>query len=126
MLKSLNARTYSVSELTIIIRDMLENEFPNIAVEGEISNFRPSSTGHYYFSLKDKDQTFEIGSCMEINGTYYLIAGLLGSAFACTGYCVFTFVSDNPRGPFRADPIAFRLLGNSCRWIRMWARLTKI
>ena len=60
MLKSLNARTYSVSELTIIIRDMLENEFPNIAVEGEISNFRPSSTGHYYFSLKDKDAILSV------------------------------------------------------------------
>lgn len=26
-----------------------------VTVEGEISNFRPSSTGHLYFSLKDKD-----------------------------------------------------------------------
>jgi len=34
---------------------MLETRFPDITVEGEISNFRPSSTGHYYFSLKDDD-----------------------------------------------------------------------
>jgi exodeoxyribonuclease VII large subunit len=46
-------RCYTISEITSLIRSMLENEFPDITLEGEISNFRPSSTGHYYFSLKD-------------------------------------------------------------------------
>ncbi len=48
-------RPYKVTEITDIIRSMLEAEFSDIAIEGEISNFRPSSTGHYYFTLKDKD-----------------------------------------------------------------------
>ncbi|UCF99074.1 MAG: exodeoxyribonuclease VII large subunit [Spirochaetaceae bacterium] len=45
---------YSVTQITSLIRDLLEGEFFGITVEGEISNFRPSSTGHLYFSLKDE------------------------------------------------------------------------
>jgi exodeoxyribonuclease VII large subunit len=44
---------YSVSELTGLIQANLENAFPQILVEGELSNYRPSSSGHLYFSLKD-------------------------------------------------------------------------
>lgn len=46
-------RIYSVSELTREIRFLLEDHFPFIWVEGEISNFRTPSSGHYYFVLKD-------------------------------------------------------------------------
>lgn len=46
---------YKVKEITFLIKNLLEGEFPDISVEGEISNFRPSSTGHYYFSLKDTE-----------------------------------------------------------------------
>jgi exodeoxyribonuclease VII large subunit len=49
----------SVSELTDQIKGRLEGEFSNLRVEGEISNFRPSSTGHYYFSLKDKNAVIQ-------------------------------------------------------------------
>ncbi|MDR2517707.1 MAG: exodeoxyribonuclease VII large subunit [Spirochaetaceae bacterium] len=44
---------YSVTELTELIRQRLEGGFPDIVVEGELSNCRPSSTGHLYFTLKD-------------------------------------------------------------------------
>jgi exodeoxyribonuclease VII large subunit len=53
-------KIYSVSEITRILRSILEEEFPDITVEGEVSNFRPSSTGHYYFSLKDKDSVISV------------------------------------------------------------------
>ena len=43
----------SVSEFTDQIKQLLENAYPPVAVEGEISNYRPSSSGHIYFSLKD-------------------------------------------------------------------------
>jgi exodeoxyribonuclease VII large subunit len=46
-------RIYSVSELTRDIRMLLEDHFPFLWVEGEISNFRVPSSGHYYFVLKD-------------------------------------------------------------------------
>jgi exodeoxyribonuclease VII large subunit len=48
-------RIYKVSEITFQIKELLESSFPYLRIEGEISNFRPSSTGHYYFTLKDKD-----------------------------------------------------------------------
>ncbi len=47
-------KIYSVSELNARIRDLLESEFQDIWVEGEISNFRAAPSGHYYFSLKDE------------------------------------------------------------------------
>jgi len=43
----------TVSELTDLIRRSLEEGFPSVTVEGEMSNCRPASSGHLYFSLKD-------------------------------------------------------------------------
>jgi exodeoxyribonuclease VII large subunit len=43
----------TVSELNASIRDVLENKFVNVWVEGEISNARVWNTGHMYFTLKD-------------------------------------------------------------------------
>ncbi|MDR2103821.1 MAG: exodeoxyribonuclease VII large subunit, partial [Treponema sp.] len=43
----------TVSELTERIRQCLEGAFGSVTVEGELSNCRPSSTGHLYFTLKD-------------------------------------------------------------------------
>jgi exodeoxyribonuclease VII large subunit len=43
----------SVSALTELIRQNLEGAFSSVTVEGEVSNCRPSSTGHLYFTLKD-------------------------------------------------------------------------
>jgi exodeoxyribonuclease VII large subunit len=47
----------TVSELTARIRDVLEGEFSFCAVVGEISNAKVYPSGHWYFSLKDKDAT---------------------------------------------------------------------
>ena len=47
------SRKLTVSELTGRIRQTLENGFGELVVEGELSNCRPSSTGHLYFTLKD-------------------------------------------------------------------------
>jgi exodeoxyribonuclease VII large subunit len=43
----------TVSELTELIRCRLEEHFSQVTVEGELSNCRPASSGHLYFSLKD-------------------------------------------------------------------------
>lgn len=43
----------SVTELTCRIKELLEERFYAVDAEGEISNFRPSSSGHFYFTLKD-------------------------------------------------------------------------
>lgn len=51
----IKSRTYSVTEITELIKDTLEQDFRSISISGEISNCRPSSTGHLYFTLKDKN-----------------------------------------------------------------------
>jgi len=43
----------SVSELNQTVKDLLEQAFPPLWLEGEISNFVSASSGHWYFSLKD-------------------------------------------------------------------------
>jgi len=47
-------RIYRVSEISRLIREKLETAFPEAWVEGEVSNFRPASSGHLYFTLKDE------------------------------------------------------------------------
>ena len=51
----MNGKHLTVSELTEQIRLNLEGSFSYICVEGEISNCRPASSGHLYFSLKDSN-----------------------------------------------------------------------
>src|SRR5439155_21037431 len=46
-------KIYSVFQLSIEIRELLERRFIDIWVEGEISNFKTSTAGHLYFTLKD-------------------------------------------------------------------------
>lgn len=50
---------FQVSEITSHIKEILETSFPALAIEGEISNFRPASSGHWYFSLKDQDAVIQ-------------------------------------------------------------------
>ena len=46
-------KIYAVGELVATVRTHLERAFTDIYVEGEISNYRPASSGHLYFTLKD-------------------------------------------------------------------------
>jgi len=46
-------RILSVTELTIRVRDALEQQIGEVWVEGELSNCRIWNTGHLYFTLKD-------------------------------------------------------------------------
>ena len=52
-------KVYGVSELTGLVREILEGGFPSVIVEGEISNCRPASSGHLYFSLKDRSSMLQ-------------------------------------------------------------------
>jgi exodeoxyribonuclease VII large subunit len=45
----------TVSQLTNSIRISLESRFASVWVEGEISNFKDHSSGHWYFTLKDQN-----------------------------------------------------------------------
>ncbi len=48
-------RIWPVHELVGRVRELMEQEFGDLWVEGEISNLRPAASGHLYFTLKDED-----------------------------------------------------------------------
>ena len=50
-----NQSIISVSDLNKLAKDILENEFSSVWVQGEVSNFFSASSGHWYFSLKDEN-----------------------------------------------------------------------
>lgn len=43
----------TVSQLTALLRDRVETGFPDVWVEGEVSNLRSPASGHVYLTLKD-------------------------------------------------------------------------
>ncbi len=45
--------SFSVSEITGLIKESLESRFVSVVVEGELSNCKSASSGHLYFNLKD-------------------------------------------------------------------------
>ncbi|MEK6324878.1 MAG: exodeoxyribonuclease VII large subunit [Acidobacteriota bacterium] len=55
-------RAVSVSELTARLKTVVEREFIDVYVEGEVSNFRRHSSGHWYFSLKDEAASLRCAS----------------------------------------------------------------
>ena len=44
----------TVTQLTYQIKSLLEGNFPEVWVEGEISNLTVPQSGHAYFTLKDE------------------------------------------------------------------------
>ncbi len=53
-------RIWPVRELVTQVRELVEQEYGDVWVEGEISNFRPAPSGHVYFTLKDADAQLPI------------------------------------------------------------------
>lgn len=77
-------QVFSVSQITEYIRQVLENTFRNITIEGEISNWRPSTAGHIYFTLKDNNA--QIKAVLFKGSTYHLtFRPKDGDKVRCTG-----------------------------------------
>jgi exodeoxyribonuclease VII large subunit len=53
-------RVWAVRDLISAVRTALEREYPDVWVEGEISNYRPADSGHLYFTLKDGDSQLRV------------------------------------------------------------------
>ncbi|MFY9554427.1 MAG: exodeoxyribonuclease VII large subunit [Blastocatellia bacterium] len=66
-------RAWSVSELTARLKSVVEREFIDIYVEGEISNYRRHSSGHWYFSIKDDSASLRCASFRMQNRTIRFI-----------------------------------------------------
>jgi len=54
------ARVWTVTDLVSQVRSLVERSYRQVVVEGEISNWRPASSGHCYFTLKDRDAQLSI------------------------------------------------------------------
>ncbi len=48
-------KIYGVTEITRLIKGLLENEVGEVWIEGELSNVRRPSSGHCYFTIKDEN-----------------------------------------------------------------------
>ena len=48
-------KAFTVSQLTGLIKSLLEGSFKSVLLKGEISNYRPNASGHLYFVLKDSE-----------------------------------------------------------------------
>ncbi|MGE0582010.1 MAG: exodeoxyribonuclease VII large subunit [Steroidobacteraceae bacterium] len=59
---------YTVSRLNREVRLLLEQGLPGVWVEGEISNLARPSSGHWYFSLKDRDAQIRCAMFRQKNG----------------------------------------------------------
>jgi exodeoxyribonuclease VII large subunit len=80
-------RVWKVSELTDRIGALLEGEFPDVWLEGEVSNCRLHPSGHIYFTLKDarsqircvcfRDQARTL-KCKPADGLHITVRGSLG------------------------------------------------
>jgi exodeoxyribonuclease VII large subunit len=46
-------KVFTVSEITALIKNLVELEFPHVWLVGEVSNRKLHSSGHAYFTLKD-------------------------------------------------------------------------
>lgn len=53
-------QTITISELTAQIKNLLEGNFQQVWVSGEISNFKHHYSGHMYFTLKDDSAEIKV------------------------------------------------------------------
>ena len=50
-----NDRPYTVTEISLILKQFVETSFKDISIKAEISGIKLASSGHIYFSLKDEN-----------------------------------------------------------------------
>ena len=78
-------RTLTVTEASALIRDTVAELFSELTIEGEVSGFRPSSSGHWYFTLKDSQaaidaalfRSAQYSTAMPKNGDFVIAKGSL-------------------------------------------------
>lgn len=54
------SRVYRVGELQSAVRNLLEEEFGRVWVEGELSGVKRAQSGHVYFALKDEKARLDV------------------------------------------------------------------
>jgi len=62
-------QVFTVGEITVAVRGLLEQRFGDCWVSGEVSNARRAPSGHWYFTLKDGDAQLKC-VCFRQNALY--------------------------------------------------------
>ncbi len=57
-----NRPVFSVSEISGLVKQVMEQSFDHVRIRGEISGFKRAASGHLYFSLKDETAVID-GVC---------------------------------------------------------------
>ncbi len=52
-----NIPEYTVSEISLSIKNSLESNFNRVKIKGEISGLKKATSGHFYFNLKDDESS---------------------------------------------------------------------
>ena len=77
---------YTVTQINNQVSSIFEDRFSNISVQGELSSYKKSSSGHFYFTLKDNNS--EISCVMfatQLNSSKLSLENSQGLNIECTG-----------------------------------------
>ncbi len=95
-----------VSEITSKIKLLLEDNFAEVSVIGELSNFKPHVSGHWYFTLKDSDAQISCTMWKGIN-KYVFFTPQDGLKVVVTG----RITVYPPRGNYQLDVRSMKAAG---------------
>ena len=96
----------SVSEITSHIKRTLEEDFSQVKVIGEISNFKAHVSGHWYFTLKDSNASINCTMWRGINN-YVFFTPQNGMKVILTG----RITVYPPRGSYQLDAKSMKPAG---------------
>lgn len=100
----------TVTELTSIIKNVLEDGFSYIKVSGELSNFKQHSSGHKYFTLKDEGASI---SCVMWRGKNIDFTPKDGQKVVISG----SLTVYPPRGNYQIDCDTMEEVGKGDLWL---------
>lgn len=77
-------KVYSITEISSLLKGVVENHFTGIQIKGELSAVKRHSSGHLYFALKD-DKAVIDGVCWRGSASKLAIDPQEGLEVVCTG-----------------------------------------
>ena len=77
-------KVYSISEISNLLRGVVENHFTGITVKGELSGVKRHTSGHLYFALKDQSAVLD-GVCWRGQASKLQIQPQEGLEVVCIG-----------------------------------------
>lgn len=101
-----NSDVLSVSDITNLIKQTLEENFEQVVIVGEISNFKKHVSGHWYFTLKDSGAQISCTMWKGLNN-YVFFSPQDGMKVIVTG----RITVYPPRGSYQVDVRSMRPAG---------------